>query len=155
MRIRRVYLAALVLMLGACSGESSPEYPLLSGGSLALNELRGRVVLINYWAEWCAPCREEIPELNAFAVAELERVTVLSVNFDGVSGERLSGQVADLGIEFETLTVDPRGDLQVPPSTALPETVVIGPDGEVVTVLQGAQTAEGLEEIVNTLLEPA
>ena len=49
---------ALVLLLGACGDK--PE----TGGVPRLEDLRGQWVLVNYWAQWCKPCIEEIPELN-------------------------------------------------------------------------------------------
>jgi len=58
--------------------------------------LKGRWVLINYWAEWCKPCLEEIPELNTFAEAHSEQVSVLGVNYDGVEGEALAQVIVRL-----------------------------------------------------------
>ncbi|HEX4881185.1 MAG TPA: TlpA disulfide reductase family protein [Porticoccaceae bacterium] len=140
---RRWWPWLLALALTACGegeGGSGIGYALHGGGELALESLRGRWVFINYWAEWCAPCREEIPELNAFAAAHPDRVRMLSVNFDGVIGEPLSGQLAALGITFPTLLADPRTALGVPPAQGLPETLVIDPEGRLHRVLQGPQT---------------
>lgn len=139
-------LVALTLVLAAC-GEAgrSAGYALHGGGELTLESLRGRWVFINYWAEWCAPCREEIPELNAFAAAHADRVQVLSVNFDGAVGEQLGAQIAALGIAFPTLLADPRTALGVAPAQGLPETLVIDPQGRLQRVLQGPQTRATLE----------
>ena len=54
---------------------------LLDGNVLQQKDWKGKWVYINYWAEWCKPCAEEIPELNKFAAAT-PSVLVLSVNFD-------------------------------------------------------------------------
>lgn len=145
-RRRWPLLAALTLVLAAC-GEAgrSAGYALHGGGELTLESLRGRWVFINYWAEWCAPCREEIPELNAFAAAHADRVRVLSVNFDGAVGEQLGAQIAALGIAFPTLLADPRPALGVPPAQGLPETLVIDPEGRMRKVLRGPQTRAALE----------
>ena len=105
--------------------------------------------LPNYWAEWCRPCRIEIPELNHFAQQYPDNVRVLSVNFDGVVGESLSKQVQALGIEFDTLLQDPRVDLAVPASNGLPETIVLNRKGEVQQVLFGPQTLQSLEAILD------
>ena len=54
--------------LGQLAGEPAPDVTLtlLDGGSLRLADLRGDVVVLNFWASWCAPCRAEMPELQAY-----------------------------------------------------------------------------------------
>ena len=59
---RWLRLAAVLACLHGCGGEPAAE--LADGGSLRFAERTGQWLVINYWAEWCAPCREEIPELN-------------------------------------------------------------------------------------------
>lgn len=100
--------------------------------------------LINYWAVWCAPCREEIPELNALARDRADSLRVFGVNYDGASGPALAKAITDLGIEFPTLTVDPQPALGIARPQALPVTLLIKPDGTVHEVLLGPQTADGL-----------
>ena len=53
-----------------------------------------KVIVINYWATWCAPCRKEIPELNELDHQLSDRLDVIGVNFDGVVGEQLDQQMA-------------------------------------------------------------
>ena len=149
-RVRRWWPWLVALVLTACSDGGGVRYALHGGGELTLESLRGRWVFINYWAEWCAPCREEIPELNAFAAAHPDRVRVLSVNFDGAAGEQLDAQIAALGIAFPTLLADPRTALGVPPAQGLPETLVIDPQGRLQRVLQGPQTRATLEAELST-----
>ena len=76
---RYLYLGLTFLLLGCA--EQSGDSPTAS-----LEELRGQWVVINYWAQWCKPCIEEIPELNALD-QKYEQVTVLGVNYDGAIGE--------------------------------------------------------------------
>ena len=102
-------------------------------------------LLINYWATWCAPCRKEIPELNQLARSE-PGLTVYAVNFDGVTGEELIAQAEDLGIEFTLLSEDPGPTLGITQPRVLPTTVLVTPQGEVVTTLIGPQTEAGLKE---------
>lgn len=146
----RCLLAALLWLVGtlAACGQSDGGYPLLDGGELRLDRADGRLTFINYWAEWCAPCREEIPELNAFAAAHPQRVRVLSVNFDAVTGEALRDQIAALDIRFPTLLVDPRSALGVPPPQGLPETLVLDDRGELLEVRRGPQTRADLEAVL-------
>jgi thiol-disulfide isomerase/thioredoxin len=128
----------LALVLVACS--PSPES---RGDKLQLDELRGQWVLINYWATWCKPCIQEIPELNALA-QQYPGVTVLGVNFDGSRGQELAQQVGELGIEFAILEQDPAATLGIKRPSVLPTTLVLGPDGELRGTLVGPQTLESL-----------
>jgi thiol-disulfide isomerase/thioredoxin len=128
----------LALLLVACSPAGKPR-----GDGLQLDELRGQWVLINYWATWCKPCIQEIPELNALA-QQYPGVTVLGVNFDGTRGEELARQVSELGIEFPILEQDPAAALGTNRPSVLPTTLVLGPDGELRATLIGPQTLESL-----------
>lgn len=62
--------------------EVAPDFALvtLDGATVRLSELRGRWVLINFWATWCAPCRDEMPYLDRLAATHPDRLTVLGVN---------------------------------------------------------------------------
>ena len=100
-------------------------------------------MIVNYWAEWCAPCRKEIPELNKLALRN-SQIGVYAVNFDGVQGEALLQQAAELDIQFPLLTVDPGEGLGLTRPNVLPTTLIISPQGEEVTRLIGPQTEEGL-----------
>jgi thiol-disulfide isomerase/thioredoxin len=63
-------------------GQSLPRLTVarLGGGTLALNELRGRDVLVNVWATWCGPCRREMPALERLAKAENGRLLVVAID---------------------------------------------------------------------------
>lgn len=139
-------LVALLALAGC--GRPDHAYPLLDGGTVEFGAQHGQAVFINYWAEWCAPCREEIPALNAFAAAHPDRVRILSVNFDGVTGTALAQQVRGLGIEFATLLRDPRPALGVAPPMGLPETLVLDHSGKLYRVLGGPQTRADLEAVL-------
>ncbi|HLS98214.1 MAG TPA: TlpA disulfide reductase family protein [Porticoccaceae bacterium] len=139
-RLARGALAVLLVAILAGCGQEEGDKPL------TLDTLRGYTVFVNYWAEWCAPCREEVPELNDFQKRHRDTVRVVGVNFDRLEGKVLAGQVASLGIEFPSLAVDPREALGVPVPVGLPETFVIDPGGKLVSILRGPQTLEQLEE---------
>ena len=150
-------LCVLALILACSSDEqpvsNGPSYGLLDGGEIRLSELQGKVVFINYWAEWCSPCREEIPELNALHGELAEQVVVLGVNFDGFLGNDLQQQVTKMGIEFPQLVDDPREHLDVAPSGVLPETLVIDRRGEFQQVLLGPQSLKSLRRVVASMPE--
>ena len=95
--------------------------------------------VVNYWAIWCEPCRDEIPELNK--LSREQTINVLGVNFDGKQGAALSADEATLGIEFPTIA-DPSTKMAFARPTVLPTTLIISPEGQLVAALKGPQTAE-------------
>ena len=107
-------------------------------------------LVINYWAIWCAPCREEIPELNSFARAYQDQVEVFAVNYDNVSDSELTKQADEIDIQFHRLKADPATELGYNRPDALPTTVFISPDGQVQTQLLGPQTEESLAAALST-----
>lgn len=125
-----------LLLLTACAPSAPP------GNTLQLDELQGQWVVINYWAIWCKPCAQEVPELNA--LDELPGVTVLGVNFDGASGAELAQQLQQLAIQFPTLDADPAAQLGLARPSVLPTTLVLDPSGKLRETLVGPQTLQSL-----------
>ncbi len=141
--LKATFFVALLCMSG-CAKEAS--YRVADGASMQLSELRGNWVLINYWADWCRPCREEIPELNVLHQRqEGQPMFVLGVNFDYLEGQELTDLIAQMGIEFPVLVDDPQVIVGYAAAQVLPMTVIISPQGEVHKVLVGPQTAESIE----------
>ena len=145
MKARGVVLACACLLV-ACGGGEPMRYA--DGSELSFSDWNGRWVLVNYWAEWCAPCRAEIPELNALFRDNGADVLVVGVNFDGVTDLALSDLIVRMGIEFPVLTIDPRERWHYDRPGVLPTTVVIDPQGNVVRTLVGPQSRETLSELL-------
>jgi len=104
-----------------------------------------QLLVINYWAEWCKPCREEIPELNHFAQAEQNHVVVLGVNFDDKQSAALQEAVHKLGITFPVTTSNPATLFSLPEITGLPTTLILDEHGVLKEQLPGPQTLNSLE----------
>ena len=115
------------LMLSGCSSEPTGIVP-------------NQWSVIKYWAIWCKPCREEIPELNQ--LNQIENVVGLGVNFDGKVGEALISDADDLGIAFDIID-DPAAYLNISRPSVLPTTLVLSPEGTLATLV-GPQTAESI-----------
>ena len=151
---RRAVAGVMIIgtcLLAACGRQ---QLSLLDGGTLAWESLRGRWVVINYWAYWCKPCIEEIPELNLLASTYPEQVAVLGVNFDGVQPPLLEQQRQQLQIEFDVFVHDPSQQLALERPAVLPTTLIFSPDGKLQATLAGPQTAQALAQAMG-LISPA
>jgi thiol-disulfide isomerase/thioredoxin len=86
---------------------AAPEFSLpdLAGGEVALAELRGRPVLIDFWATWCAPCERQVPVLNAFHEKHGERIPVLGIAVDA-DPSLVPGFVAEHDVRYRVLLGD-------------------------------------------------
>ena len=109
----------------------------LKGRTWKLADLRGKAVLINFWASWCEPCRAEMPSLQT--LAELygpDKLVVLAVNFkEGTAAAQRFVQRSDLQLP---VLLDPFGQTARQwGATAFPTTVLISADGQVRGLVRG------------------
>ena len=132
------------LMLGGCGNDYGIDQ---NGQKVASERLDKQWVVLNYWAEWCGPCRTEIPELNKLSEQMSgQQVSVFGVNFDNLQGEDLKTASNALGIKFTVLAQDPADQYDLPKSEALPVTYIIDDKGKVREQLMGEQTAAGVAQ---------
>ena len=108
-----------------------------NGKPLLLRDLRGQALVINFWATWCEPCREEMPSLALLAQSQSGKLRVLAVNFKE-SPTAVNQFVAATGLTIPTLR-DPDGALaRAWGIRVFPSTVLVGADGKVHSVVRGA-----------------
>ena len=136
---RRLFTTALLASLAALLAGCQPDSESVDGKTWQV---------INYWASWCGPCREEIPALNQLDAAR-EDIVVLGVNYDGLQGDALAADEEELGVEFATLPEDPAEKLGQPRPRVLPTTFIVNPESEVVEVLTGPQTEDSILAIID------
>ena len=140
--IRAVAGVGIGLILADCAEDIGVDQ---YGRKVAGERMEGQWLVINYWAQWCAPCRTEIPELNTLAAQLSEQsVQVLGVNFDALQGEKLNQAAQDMGITFTVLAKDPAERYQLPRAEVLPVTYIVDSQGRMRERLLGEQTAAGL-----------
>ena len=109
----------------------------LKGQTWNLAALRGRPVLINFWATWCAPCKEEMPTLQTLAELEGERLAVLAVNVREPL-PRVRRYVQSSGLSLPVLP-DPKGEItRAWGMTVFPSTVLIDTAGRPRQTITGA-----------------
>ena len=113
--------------------QDAPDFTLksLEGSNLRLNEYRGQVVLINFWASWCGPCRQEMPLLDRLhSRYEDTGFAVLGVNVEGVV-EPAMDIVQKTNVTFPILIDDGQRVSELYNLQAMPSTVVVDRDGVV------------------------
>ena len=153
--IIRKFLAGLALTVLATSslaasdlaGKPAPDFALKSstGANLRLSEYRGDVVMINFWATWCGPCRQEMPLLDQL-YSRYQRVgfSLLGVNIDDDSS-RAMDMIHELGVSFPVL-FDARKEVsRLYDVDAMPVTILVDREGNVRHVHKGYKP--GYEEI--------
>jgi cytochrome c biogenesis protein CcmG/thiol:disulfide interchange protein DsbE len=127
----------------------APEFTLpdLGGGEVSLAALRGRAVVIDFWATWCAPCERQVPVLNAFHDKYGDRIPVLGIAVDAGGAETVGPFVAQHGLRYRVLLGDP-GLAQDYEALGFPTLFVVRPDGTIHSAHAGVVTPEALEAAV-------
>lgn len=140
------------------AGFLAPDFTLtsLEGTEITLSDLQGKAVLVNVWASWCSPCREEMPAMQRiYEEYEEKGFTILAVNAASQDNRtNAEAFVEEFGLSFPIL-FDTDGDVydryQI---SALPSSFFILPDGSIQGVVFGGPMAEALLQTrVETLLE--
>ena len=139
-------------------GFTAPDFELitLEGDSISLSELRGKAILVNFWATWCPPCRSEMPAMQqVFSDYDPDDFIILAINttYQDHAGD-VNAFVLEQGLTFPIL-LDDSGEIseryQV---NSMPTSYFIDPDGIINEVVFGGPMSEALLRTrVNRLLE--
>ncbi len=136
------------LRTGTAIGDVVPNIPFstIDGEEFATNNLRGKVVVVNFFASWCGPCRIETPELVKFYQANQDKVVLIGLNL-GENEAAVLGYKQDFDVPYP-LVLDPGGKIaeQFRPR-GLPTTWFIDPQGIVQSIHFGPLTAELITQI--------
>ena len=132
----------------------APDFtlPTLDGEDITLSDLRGRAVLINFWATWCPPCRLEMPAMQrVYERYKEEGFVVLAVNFRE-GQEQVKPFVEELGLTFPVL-LDEKGNVASQYRViGLPSSYFVDKEGRIQTVQVGAMSEAFMEEQVQRLV---
>jgi peroxiredoxin len=136
------FLAVAMLVLGITGsahgkmpdiGSAAPDFTLRSstGKNLKLSEYRGQVVMINFWATWCAPCRQEMPHLSRlYEQYRKAGFMLLGVNIDD-NPKAAQAMAEQLGVRFPVLYDTTKQVSKQYDVDAMPSTVIVDRDGKV------------------------
>ena len=164
-RIRSCKIKSVVLLLlglaalpaaAVAPEQPAPDFTLksLEGTNLRLEEFRGQVVLINFWASWCGPCRQEMPVLDRLHQRYADTgFAVLGVNVEGEEGPARE-LLAKVPVTFPVLIDEGQRVSELYGLEAMPSTVVVDRDGVVRFVHHGYRPGDeaGYVEMVKQLI---
>jgi cytochrome c biogenesis protein CcmG/thiol:disulfide interchange protein DsbE len=137
-------------------GEPVPDraLPVLGGpGEGSIADYRGRWVLVNLWASWCGPCRQEAPDLDGFAQRYRKRgISVLGINVQDNSDDALAF-LRDYGVAYEQLRSVGDERSAAFGSTGVPENFLVDPRGRLAFIRRGPVDQRLLEQEIVPIVE--
>lgn len=120
-----------------------------AGKQHVLSQYKGKWVFVNYWATWCPPCLEEVPDLVALYDARKNKdVVVVGVVFDFDSEKEVFEYVDDMLMSYPIVLGDDQVKAQIGSADVLPTTYVYNPRGELVKIKRGLVTKQYLESLM-------
>ena len=135
-----------ILSLCSCSNY---DLKVFEGKSLHLEDLKGKWIIFNYWADWCPPCIKEIPELNNLDKNFSEDLKVFLINFDLLEGEELKQQLERFNVSVDSLLSDPSEIFKWVVPENLPVTFIVNKEGELEHTLIGPQTEKEIIDLLS------
>jgi peroxiredoxin len=152
-----VALSALLALIMVCAGPvdqagstAAPAFEVkdLGGQSLSLDQFKGHVLVLNFWATWCPPCREEIPDLiSVYNQYKSRGLTIIGLSVDRLSVADLAQFVKDNGITYPVALATQKIVADFEPGQYIPATIVVDKKGVIRSKHVGTIDSESLESL--------
>jgi thiol-disulfide isomerase/thioredoxin len=143
-----IYMICSLLSFNVFAAAKAEALVDIEGQSYPLPSLKGKWVIVNYWATWCTPCAIETPELNSFYQHKPKDVMLFGVRYEEGTIADLKMAVAKEGIKFPVLVDDPVVTLGLDGVFVMPTTFIIDPNGKVVKTIVGRTTENALSDYI-------
>jgi peroxiredoxin len=137
------------------AGQTAPDFALqdANGKEVRLSELKGKVVLVNFWATWCGGCQVEIPWFVEFEKKYADRgLTVIGVSMDSDGWKEVRPWIKEKGVNY-TVVIGSEELAKKYGLDGMPLTALVGRDGKIVDTHAGVVDREGTEKKIRELLE--
>ena len=144
------YLLALGLMLSMAMPLRAADFSMTdtSGKVHKLSQYKGKWVLVNFWATWCPPCLDEIPDLIALHENEKNNLVVLGVALDYRNAKQVTDFAEGLFVSYPIVLGDRKMAAQIGPVDGLPTTYLYNPEGKLVAHQLGLISREDVENFI-------
>lgn len=143
-------IAVICGSLSLSCGSVDPVLHDANGQEVHPAKLKGNVIVLNYWADWCDGCANEMSELNHFHQHHPD-VNLYGVNYDHLLGTELHHAMHKMKINFPVLADDPAKVWQMDELEVLPVTLIVSTDGKVMKKIIGPTTEQELSGILQQL----
>ena len=136
----------IIFLIFSCS---EPDLLVFEKKGLNIEDLKGKWVIYNYWADWCPPCIKEIPELNNLQFNFPNELKVFLINFDMLDGEELTQQLKKFNVRVDSLITDPSSIYNWTIPENLPVTFIVNREGNLEHTLVGPQTEKEIIDLLS------
>ncbi|HEX8139523.1 MAG TPA: TlpA disulfide reductase family protein [Pyrinomonadaceae bacterium] len=156
--VRAVVLATLLIILPTVAAAQSSEAPALAlkdlrGRTVRIGNYRGKVVLLNFWATWCPPCRAEMPDLVRWQRQyRAQGLQVIGITYPPTELRAVRQFIRSIGVNYLVLLGAEETKALFDPGETLPFTVVIDREGKIRDKIEGIVLPEEFEQKVKPLL---
>ncbi len=151
MRLHKILFFLCLLVTMSCA-QAGAIFHDAQGNAISNADLKGKWVIVNYWAGWCRGCIQETPELNHFYKNNQHKnIVLLSYNFDQLPPDDLKTAIRKADIAYPVLAEDPASVYKLDDINVLPMTFILNPKGKVVKEIVGPSTEQNLLDYLREL----